>query len=153
MDLTKNIAGNLSAWMADTPSLDTIKKVSSRSGVGFGTVQRAKNGDGNPTITNLGDIAKAFGKQVEDLIAPPLSEKLYDVSPSIKHAVRERITPGELHTETVAMLAAMDIDDQNVWIAQTIAAANKARRAKEEMKDRTTQTGHGDPPSVGRRTA
>lgn len=73
MDLTRNIAANLSAWMAGTPSLDTIKKVASRSGVGFGTVQRVRNGNGNPTITNLGDIARAFGRRVEDLIAEPQS--------------------------------------------------------------------------------
>ena len=70
MDITKTIAANLDAWMEATPSLDTIKKVSARSGVGFGTVRRARNGDGNTTIQNLAAIAKAFRRPLEDLIRP-----------------------------------------------------------------------------------
>lgn len=70
MKITDNISANLSMWMGVSENLDTIKKVASRSGVGFGTVRRIKNGDTNPTISNLCDIAKAFGKRVEDLLAP-----------------------------------------------------------------------------------
>lgn len=70
MDIVSTIAANLSAWMADNPDLDTIKKVAARSGVGFGTVRRTKNGEGNPTITNLADIARAFKRPLEDLLRP-----------------------------------------------------------------------------------
>ena len=154
MDLTKNIAGNLSDWMANTPSLDTLKKVASRSGVGFGTVQRAKNGDGNPTITNLGDIARAFGKRVEDLIAPIASDELrYKSEATHRFATREKLHPDVLHAETVEHLSNMDIDDQNVWLATITAAANKARKAKQEKSDRLATTSPGDPPLEGRRTA
>lgn len=75
MKITDNISANLSAWMSVSESLDSIKKVSVRSKVGFGTVQRTKNGDGNPTITNLCDIAHAFGRRVEDLLALPEQAK------------------------------------------------------------------------------
>ena len=68
MDITKTIAANLDAWMAATPALDTLKKVAARSGVGFGTVQRARNGDGNTTIQNLTAIARAFRRRPEDLL-------------------------------------------------------------------------------------
>lgn len=71
MTITDIISANLDAWMRDHPTLDTLKKVSGRSGVGFGTVRRVKNGDGNPTINNLYDIARVFGRTVEDLIRPP----------------------------------------------------------------------------------
>lgn len=71
MDISTVIAKNLSAWMAATPSLDTIKKVSDKSKVGFGTVQRAKNGDGNITVANLLSIARAFGRLPEELLADP----------------------------------------------------------------------------------
>lgn len=74
MRITDNISANLNAWMAQHPNMDTIKKVSTKSRVGFGTVQRMKNGDGNPTITNLCDIARAFGRRIEDLLAAPPSE-------------------------------------------------------------------------------
>lgn len=75
MKITDHISANLSAWMAGNDSLDTCKKVSARSGVGFGTVRRTKNGDGNPTITNLYAIARAFNRRVEDLLAAPEGEK------------------------------------------------------------------------------
>lgn len=71
MDITDHIASNLDNWMASTPNLDTLKKVSARSGVGFGTVRRARNGDGNTTIKNLTAIAKAFGRSIEELLRAP----------------------------------------------------------------------------------
>lgn len=72
MDITDHIAGNLSAWMDETPNLATLKKVAAKAGVGFGTVRRARNGDGNTTIKNLTAIAKAFGRSIEELLrAPP----------------------------------------------------------------------------------
>ena len=70
MDITAIIAANLDAWMAKAPALGTIKKVAARAGIGFGTVRRARNGDGNTTIQNLAAIAQAFGRRVEDLIRP-----------------------------------------------------------------------------------
>ena len=71
MEISAIIAANLAAWMQATPALDTIKKVSAKSTVGFGTVQRARNGDGNTTIQNLELIARAFKRRTEDLLAPP----------------------------------------------------------------------------------
>lgn len=72
MDITTRIAANLDAWMEASPNLDTLKKVAARSGVGFGTVQRARNGDGNTTIKNLTAIARAFGRSIEDLLRAPV---------------------------------------------------------------------------------
>lgn len=71
MDITDHIASNLDTWMTSTPNLDTLKKVAARSGVGFGTVQRARNGDGNTTIKNLTAIAKAFNRSIEELLRSP----------------------------------------------------------------------------------
>lgn len=71
MEITAHIASNLGAWMAASPNLDTLKKVAARAGVGFGTVQRARNGDGNTTIKNLTAIARAFGRSIEDLLRAP----------------------------------------------------------------------------------
>lgn len=70
MDISKRISINLSAWMADSP-LATIKALSRASGVGFGTVQRAKNGDANITVQNLEAIARAFRRHAIDLLAEP----------------------------------------------------------------------------------
>ena len=71
MEITAHIAANLDAWMAASPNLDTLKKVAARAGVGFGTVQRARNGDGNTTIKNLTAIARAFGRSIDDLLRAP----------------------------------------------------------------------------------
>lgn len=68
MDITAIIAANLDAWMDKVPNLNTIKKVAAKAKIGFGTVRRARNGDGNTTIQNLAAIAHAFGRNVEDLI-------------------------------------------------------------------------------------
>lgn len=70
MDIASIISKNLTAWMTATPSLDTFKKLSAKSGVGFGTVQRAKNGDGNITADKLTAIAAAFGRTPAELMTP-----------------------------------------------------------------------------------
>ena len=80
MGITDIIAANLSDWMDKSPTLDTIKKVAARSGAGFGTVQRAKNGDGNTTIQKLELIARAFGRPTEDLIRPAAYAKAGNIS-------------------------------------------------------------------------
>jgi transcriptional regulator with XRE-family HTH domain len=69
MDIRATVSRNLSAWMSGNANLDTLKKIAAKSGVGFGTVQRAKNGDGNTTIQNLELIAKAFRRRAIDLLA------------------------------------------------------------------------------------
>jgi transcriptional regulator with XRE-family HTH domain len=74
MDISERISAILCQWMAARPDLNTIKKLSSRSGVGFGTVRRLKNGDGNVTIKNLELIAKAFAKRPDDLLTLPAGQ-------------------------------------------------------------------------------
>jgi transcriptional regulator with XRE-family HTH domain len=68
MDISQIISANLTEWMNARPDLDTFKKLSKASGVGFGTVQRAKNGDGNITVQNLEAIAHAFKRKAIDLL-------------------------------------------------------------------------------------
>ena len=62
--------------MTNSQTLDTVKKVSARSGVGFGTVRRAKNGDGNITVENLSAIARAFGVDISYMVTDEKSENL-----------------------------------------------------------------------------
>lgn len=75
MEITDYISANLGEWMSASPNLDTLKKVAARAGVGFGTVRRARNGDGNTTIKNLTAIARAFGRTIEDLLRAPVTYK------------------------------------------------------------------------------
>lgn len=147
MDLTSNIAANLSAWMAGTPSLDTIKKVASRAGVGFGTVRRARNGTGNPTIKNLGDIARAFGRRVEDLLADPQSGITLRVSEPQPTPYNARMD------ELIGYLNELDQQEIEIYTQELKLAALKARRKKQELEDRLPAAGPGDPNLEGRRTA
>ncbi|MBS4097338.1 MAG: helix-turn-helix transcriptional regulator [Sulfuricella sp.] len=71
MDIASVIAHNLSAWMSGSASLGTIKALSKASGVGFGTVRRARNADGNITVQNLEAIARAFKRHAIDLLNDP----------------------------------------------------------------------------------
>jgi transcriptional regulator with XRE-family HTH domain len=68
MDISAIIARNLSALMEANPDRDTLIKVSKASRVGFGTVRRTKNGDGNVTVQNLELIARAFRRSARDLL-------------------------------------------------------------------------------------
>jgi transcriptional regulator with XRE-family HTH domain len=88
MDITQTIAKNLQAWMRDSRDLQTIKALAKKSGVGFGTAQRARNGIGNTTIQNLDAIAKTFGRHVADLIQSEPIEYPPASSPR-KHVVSE----------------------------------------------------------------
>lgn len=76
MDISQRIAQNLSAWMASTRGRETLMQVSKASGVGFGTVQRARNGEGNLTVQNLEMIAAAFRRQAVDLLAEPQESRV-----------------------------------------------------------------------------
>ena len=70
MDINEVIASNLAAWMAARPDREDIKDVARASGVGFGTVQRAKAGSANLSARNIELIAKCFGRQASDLLSP-----------------------------------------------------------------------------------
>lgn len=71
MDISTVIKTNLTAWMAARPDLDTLQKLEKKSGVGFGTIRRARNGDGNITVEKLSAIAAAFGRTAADLATEP----------------------------------------------------------------------------------
>lgn len=84
MDIKLIVAQNLSRLMSQSQTLDTVKKVSARSGVGFGTVRRAKNGDGNITVDNLSAIAKAFGVDISYMVSTAIPTDLSDSIIKIK---------------------------------------------------------------------
>lgn len=71
MDIKRTIADNVAAWMAESPTLDTLKKLATRSGVSFGTIQRVRNAEVNLTVENLVAIASAFGRTAAELVTPP----------------------------------------------------------------------------------
>jgi transcriptional regulator with XRE-family HTH domain len=87
MDITQILARNLSAWMEHTPRMHTIQQVAKKSGVGFGTIRRAKKGEGNITVQHLEEIAQAFGRRSVDLLADEHSQ--FSSAPKIMLEARE----------------------------------------------------------------
>lgn len=71
MDIAKVISTNFNALMAATPGLETIEKVVAASHVGYGTVRRTRNGEGNITVQHLEAIAAAFKRRAVDLLVRP----------------------------------------------------------------------------------
>lgn len=64
----------MSAWMNASANLGTLKALSKASGVGFGTIQRARNSDGDIIVQNLEAITRAFKRTAIDLLAAPDTE-------------------------------------------------------------------------------
>lgn len=84
MDTAQIISHHLKALMEAYPERDTLAKVSKAAKVGFGTVQRARNGDGNLTVHNLALIAAAFHRKPQDFLVEPLDSypPVMPISPS-----------------------------------------------------------------------
>jgi transcriptional regulator with XRE-family HTH domain len=72
-EITKrNMSERLNKLMSENPSMDTIKKVASRSGVSFGTVRRIRNAEPNdPSIAHVEAVAKAFGLSLIEFVSAP----------------------------------------------------------------------------------
>jgi len=129
MDITDRIAHTLSGWMEVHPDLNTLKKVAARSGIGFGTVQRAKNGDGNITVKNLALIARAFGRPVEALLDMPSAPLPASTAPILlpRFVANERDTAPYVDpaiTELLTLANTMDSTGMNLLlvVARALAA-------------------------------
>lgn len=79
MDIVSVIAKNLCEWMNKHPRLKTDASVATASGVGKTTIQRIKKGAGNPTLKNISDVARAFGRRPEDLMLAATGDNKADL--------------------------------------------------------------------------
>jgi hypothetical protein len=128
MDITQIIAGNLTDWMAKNPHLDTLDKVRKRAQIGFGTVQRAKNVDGNTTIQNLAAIAKAFGRRVEDLLVLPEGVTCLHLEQPAPPAY---LHPHPIVREVIALMESADEAGKGMALMAVAQAYEKYRPIKE----------------------
>jgi hypothetical protein len=128
MDITQIIAGNLTDWMAKNPHLDTIDKVRKRAQVGFGTVRRAKNGDGNTTIQNLASIAKAFGRRAEDLLVLPEGVACF---PAQEPAAVAYVHPHPIVRQVATLMESADEAGKGMALMAVAQAFEKYRPLKE----------------------
>lgn len=152
MDITKTIADNLTRLMAaserEKVKLTTLKALAEKSKVGFGTVQRAKNGDGNITVQNLELLARAFGRSAIDLITEsgsatylPRQESprigVQDSASGMIYAIPERrAIDNPIVAEVVSLITAMDdigkgmILERARTISEERAAQSKANAGR-----------------------
>jgi transcriptional regulator with XRE-family HTH domain len=108
MDTAKRIANNLSRLMEQAKDLNTIAAVAKASGVGFGTVQRAKNGDGNLTVANLELLAHAFRRSARDLLVEDcVGYRTAAVLPSIGVAERSPLAAPSQEDSDIARVVDM----------------------------------------------
>lgn len=66
----QQLGQRLSQWMAQSAHLKTSEALAKKSRTSFGTVQRMRRGEANPSLENLVAIAGAFGRHVSELVAP-----------------------------------------------------------------------------------
>lgn len=132
MDISVIISTNLQRWMDSRDDRDTIEKVAAAAGIGFGTVQRAKNG-GNTTARNLERIAKAFRRTARDLVTPPDEVTIDTYS-----------TVSRLGTSRLESVSTYGLNDVELLVVQGYRAASKelqeliqdmARRALKKKRD------------------
>jgi transcriptional regulator with XRE-family HTH domain len=65
------LAGNLRALMAAHPDLDTLPKITARSGVTNGTLDRIRRAVVSTRVDELDKLGKAFGLEAWELLRPP----------------------------------------------------------------------------------
>lgn len=133
MGITKTIARNLNDWMSSSRvGLDNVKKVASRSGVGYGTLQRAAKGEGNTTAENIAAIAEAFGRKPHELLMEsPERDPLSGLDASERQLV----------TDYRELLR----EDREAFLSAIHKEANKARAyrsGRSSAEDTQTDSGH-----------
>lgn len=145
MDISQRIAHNLSAWMASTRGRETLMQVSKAAGVGFGTVRRAKNADGNLTVQNLEMIAAAFRRKAVDLLADP-EESSVDPAATIASGLVVHERRAEYMTDDERLLIeAFRIADEGARRALLLLA----RDSLDRFGRRRTNHQQWPPPSCG----
>ena len=129
--LSQDALAKLSGWSEETPG----------KGVSQGTISALEKRD-STSSKYAPIIAQALGVRLEDLLGIHSQHKVCE--PPAAYTTTDQV---------IADLAALDPEDADVWRAQIRAAAIKARKHKQEMKDRTPSSWPGDPSLEGRRTA
>lgn len=102
MDITAIIARNLNRWMEADLNLRTIQQVEQKSHLGFGTIRRTRNGDGNITVEKLQALAAAFGKTVAELVTEnpdEICEKRHESTIAYPNSVTNLAPPEPIRVE------------------------------------------------------
>lgn len=125
------LAANLRALMATHPDLDTLPKVTARSGVTNGTLDRIRRAVVSTRVDELEKLGRAFGLEAWELLRPQGPGTLSPLALLLaEHLDR---SAGDEQAHTAAYAAAVAVIDalgaQNEGLA---AAVEPAPRSREE---------------------
>lgn len=87
------VTKNLKRWMAASENLKTQAALARTARVGQSYVSRILRGEGNPTVTILESLARAFRRSPIDLLTD--SGKTYPVAPSVEAPAAQEPPPDE----------------------------------------------------------
>lgn len=122
------LANNLRALMAARPDLDTLPKITARSGVSNGTLDRIRRAVVSTRVDELEKLGRAFGVEAWELLRPHGHATLSPLA-LLLAAHLDRSAQDEA-THTAAFAAATAVIDS--LAASQPAATTVAPRAKEK---------------------
>jgi len=131
------LAANLRAFMAARPDLDTLPKLTARSGVTNGTLDRIRRAAVSTRIDELGRLGEAFGVEPWEMLRP---QGVASVSPlglmlaaHLDHSAQDEATHTAAYAAATAVIDALTTRrDVPTEPEPADAAASAPRRAREK---------------------
>jgi transcriptional regulator with XRE-family HTH domain len=133
------LAANLRAFMSAQPDLDTLPKLTARSGVSNGTLDRIRRAAVSTRIDEIQHLADAFGVEPWVLLRPPqhageLSPLGLRLAAHLDLAARDETTHAAAYSAATALIDALTTQrDVRNAPASASAATPRPRRAKERQ--------------------
>ena len=124
------LANNLRALMAARPDLDTLPKITARSGVSNGTLDRIRRAVVSTRVDELEKLGRAFGIEAWELLRPHGHATLSPLA-LLLAAHLDRTAQDEA-THTAAFAAATAVIDSLATAQPAAEAVAVTERAKEK---------------------
>ena len=124
------LANNLRALMSARPDLDTLPKITARSGVSNGTLDRIRRAVVSTRVDELEKLGRAFGVEAWELLRPHGHATLSPLALLLAAHLDRSAHDEDAHTAAFAAATAV-IDS---LAAQQPGAAAHPARAKETLK-------------------
>ncbi len=128
MKIRESVGETLNAWMKESARYKNAKSLAKATGVGETTIDRIRAGVGNPTLSNIEAIARAFGKGAAELLIPPGGSTHY----SVQEPAPQGYLPNAV--ELLGYLGDLEQPDADIFIQELKLAALKARRKRQERQ-------------------
>ncbi len=132
------LAANLRAFMAACPDLDTLPKVTARSGVTNGTLDRIRRAAVSTRVDELARLGEAFGVEAWEMLRPQgvaaLSPLGLLLAAHLDNAARDEATHAAAYAAATAVIDAMTTKlDSPPAPVPAAAARPRPARTKEKL--------------------